>query len=604
MEALLSKNLSQADLQRATEQDYWETTAEISRQCAWTFLKHFTYTLDEHDDSTIAKAFPMHGYLRIYERIFREILIFYAEKSRQMKITWTEGSLILHEAMMKKAKLIADQSKKQEDADAILERQRHVYRNILPYAALFDASGGFPYATEVGGRIGTADKLEFEKNKSKIIAIPQGAHILRSYTWSRIFGDEINHQPDCAEGYAAAMPAISGGGHWNGVGTPNGRTWAYYVREGKDFQTGKSLGKNKFDSNNVKIKPIEAPHHYSEEAARYYIDKQLLDIPQEEFDAIPLIDLVASCPGMRMWENNNGITCIRIHYTVDPAKDPKTEAGKAWYTTERQRYTKAFWEREYEIRYDTFEGRPVISNWDRQVFVKKPEYNSDYPLLLSFDFGTRVCGTPIAQYQKIENYNAYRLKFLEELILEDSNTHEMAAAIIDIIRTRYPRSWKNNNIKAFCDPAGHQTTETVSDKSLNTSIKILNSVGIYPRSKKFGVPESTEVLETIFTLVLPDGQPAIEFSELCEYLIGVCAGGLHYPENGRQGYYAKDGWWDHGGDMIRMMACNVFDYVALSPEKMPAKVKKFIPIRNKYTADVKGYKLSKRFRRKAMSFGR
>ena len=603
MEAILSKKLPQSDLQKAVEQDYWEATAELSRHCGWTYLKHFTYTLDEHDPTTIAKPFPEQAYLRVFERIFRERKVTYLEKSRQMKITWTECALILHETMNKKAQLIAVQSKKQDDANQIIKRQTHIYTNMLHYAGLFDASGGFSYAKMVGEKIGTNDKLEFPKNKSEIMAIPQGADIVRSYTWSRIFGDEINHQPETAEAYAAAMPAVSGGGYWNGVGTPNGHTWGYYVREGKDWQTGKRLGKNILDSNYVKIKPLEAPGHYSAEAARWWIEKQLLDMSQEDFDALPLEDLVACCPGMRIWMNGNNITCFRIHYTADPGKDPITEEGAAWYKENHPRYTQSQWEREFEIRYDTFSGRPVISNWATPTFVKKVEYDSNYPICLSFDFGTKLCGTPIAQYKKIPDYNAYRLSILSELILEESNTPEMARKIVEMIKTRWPRSWGNNNIKAFCDPAGHQQSETIADKSQNTSIKILNAVGIYPNSKKFGVPESTEILETAFSLVLPDGKPAIEIDPSCEYMIGVCSGGLHYPDKGREGYYEKDGHWDHGGDMIRMMIANLFSYLALAQETNQPQRKKWVQVRRKFTAERIGYKVQKGYRRRSVTLG-
>lgn len=582
-------------VEKTREIALWETRAELARVDKWAFLKYFVCTKDEHDETTMAKPFPQRAYLRILERIIREIPVFYLEKSRQLLISWIFAAVTLHEAMFKKSRRIADQSENQDKANALVDRQRHIYLQLLPLAELFEASGEFPYAKMTGAKVGTDSSLEFPSTGSEIMAVPQGADVLRSYTWSWVFSDEINFQPKSEEGYSAAMPSVSGGGRWEGVSSANGRTWGYYVREGLDFHTGKKLGRNIIDSNTVTNKLLEPPLELSDDEKRYWIERQLLEMSQTDFDAIPLEQLVACCPGMRYWENENGIPCIRLHYSADPNKDPVTERGKKWYATERKKYTQPKWEREYEIRYDTFEGRPVISNWQTPLFVKKPEYDSNSPLYLSFDFGTTLCGCLFAQFKKIPDFSVHRLSLLDEIQLQNSNTHDLAAETIRLLQSKFQRSWANNYVRAFADPAGLIGDATSADKSLNTSIKILNAVGIFPHTKKFGVPESTEVLETVFGLVLPDGRPAVEIHENCVYSIGCLGGGLHYPTNGRPGYYEKDGWWDHGGDEWRYLICNLFDYEALAP-KTAARVehRQFIPVRRKYTGEIKGYRRARR----------
>jgi hypothetical protein len=586
---------SPPQIKKTREIALWETRAELARVDKWAFLKYFVCTKDEHDETTLAKPFPQKAYLRVATRIIQEVPVFYLEKSRQLLISWIFAACTLHEAMFKKSRRIADQSEQQDKADALIERQRHIYIHVEKLASLFQPSGEFPFAKMTGARVGTDSKLEFPLTGSEIVAVPQGADVLRSFTWSWVFSDEINHQPKTEEGYSAAMPSVSGGGRWQGVGTPNGKTWGYYVREGLDFHTGKRLGRDIIDSNKVVNKLLEPPVELSDEEKRYWIERQLLEMPQTDFDAIPLEQLVACCPGMRYWENENGIPCIRIHYSADPAKDPVTEAGKQWYATNRKKYTQPKWEREYEIRYDTFEGRPVISNWQTQVFVKKPEYDSNSLLYLSYDFGTTLCGCFIAQFKRIEGFSSDRLSIIDEIILRNSNTPELAKETIRLLESKYRRTWENNYVRAFADPAGLIGDATSADKSLNTSIKILNAVGIFPHTKKFGVPESTEVLETVFAMVLPDNRPAIEIHEKCVYAIACFGGGLHYPTDGRPGYYEKDGEYDHGGDMARYLICNLFDYEALAPKsRAMVEHRTFVPVRRKYTGAIRGYRRIRR----------
>lgn len=245
-----------------------------------------------------------------------------------------------------------------------------------------------------------------------------------------------------------------------------------------------------------------------------------------------------------------------------------------------------------EIDYRSREGRPVVSNWKHEIFVKRPEYDSNETVYLSFDFGTTLCGCFIAQYVPIQGFNAYQCRILDEVILQHANTPRMARETRQKMSSSYQRAWRNNHIISYCDWAGCQHHST-SDKSMTTDIKILNQYGFYPDSKKFGVPESTDVLETVFQLVLPNGDPAVVIHERCRYAIEVFGGGLRYPENGRPGYYEKDNYHDHGGDMGRYLFNNLFDEFALAGNEKPP-VKKPTFIRRRYSGEIIGLRKSKR----------
>lgn len=554
------------------ERQLWLDRALVARSDPWYFFKYFVSTKDERDPSVLAKPFPRKAMYRVLCRVASECNILFTEKTRQIMMTWFYAGYLLHDGMFKKNRRIADQSKKQEDADGILERQRHIYKNLLKFSPLFEQTGGFPYADMVGEKVGKSSELNFKTPQSVVLAIPQGADILPSHTWSIVFADEINLQPEAESGFNAALPAAQ---QYFGVGTPYGKKFAYWEMYNYDTNTLKKVGKNKCDSNDVKAPPylppddvIENDPDFPEEARRRWIEDRIVNLPDDEFAEIPLLDLIACMPGMRLWQNYKGYWCLRVHYSADPDKDPKTRAGKAWKDVERAKYSLGYWEQHYEISYEAFEGRAVISNWDRDIFVKEKEYDSEYPIRLSFDFGVYLCGTPIAQYRPIEGFNARQLVILDELILRHSNTPEMAVAIVEHLEHQYRRSWENNNLLPYADPAGNQSHETTSDKSLMTSIAILEQHGIYCDSRKFGVPETTELLETVFALTLPNGEPAVVIHPRCEYLISVLGGGLHYPKDkGRPGYYEKDNEFDHGGDMIRILVANCFDEYDLAQRR-------------------------------------
>jgi hypothetical protein len=60
-----------------------------------------------------------------------------------------------------------------------------------------------------------------------MIAVPQGADVLRSRTASGIFADELGFQEKGREGFQASKPTIEGGGRYTTVSTPNGQNFFY-----------------------------------------------------------------------------------------------------------------------------------------------------------------------------------------------------------------------------------------------------------------------------------------------------------------------------------------------------------------------------------------
>lgn len=582
----------------------WLDRATVARVNPWYFLRYFVRTKDEHDETVTYKPFPAKAMYRIITRVVQEVPILFCDKSRQIAMTWTVGGLALHDSMFKVNRRQADQSKKQEDADGILERQRHIYKGLLEFKPLFEATGGWPEAKQVGSEIGTNTQLTFynrdkkgDKTESNIFSIPQGKNIIPSHTWSWIFADEINLQPEADKGYGAAIPSCE---KWIGVGTPYGKQWAYYVMNNLDPDTEKRLGKNKVDSERAtpRIVPPENPAEnveFPDEPGRRWIEDKILNMPDDEFDAMPLEELVACMPGMRFWINHTGLACLRVHYSADPDKDPCTRAGRTWYDRERPKYTQSEWEQHMEISYESFAGRPVIRNWSRPIFVRNPKYDRTQPVHLSFDFGTTVCGCIFSQFIKIDGFNDYQLRLLDEIILRGSNTPELARETVQLLETAYAPAWERGLIKAYCDPAGNQGRETTSSQSDSTSIQILRTHGINPKFKKFSVMETTRLLETVFAMTTPTGEPRVILTDRCPYLIKCLAGGLRYPDDKvglaqtRKIAYVKDDEYDHGGDMLRYMIAHLFTRHQLGGEQQKADNRGEY-IRDKTTGRIKGFR--------------
>lgn len=546
-------------------------------QCgsAWEFIKTFVITHDEHDTAHPEKVFPEKLLYRVMVRAWIEYDVLFIEKSRQLMVSWIIVSLLLWDALFHKHRRQCAQSREIDSAKALVGRARHIYEQLAKRGF-----PGLPAAERLKGDYGTSKSIKFPGQKSQIMAAPQGGDVYRSYTFSNVGSDEIAFQSEAEAGFTAAIPTVSGGGKYLGVSTPNGKVFNYRKMHGVDDRN-KQRGRKIIDSNRVKDKR--------------YTEEQLLGMSHEEFYAIPFEELVACVPGMRFWimKLDEEITpCLRVHYSADPDRRPGTPAGDAWYARERPKCSDAQWNREQEISYDTFEGRKVIQNWEQKIFApENPDFDYDPREMLYYtaDFGARVCGAIFFQKVKIQDYNFYQIRIIDEILLKDSNTLALADAIRNKIEDDYPETWASQNFRGFCDVAGLGRSAE-GDKSLQRSIDIMHHFGLYPDSKKFNVKESTELVETIFALTSPKGDPGVLVHKRCDYAISCYQGGWRYPENDTQGKPEKDGEYDHGGDMTRYGFGNVFKISDYVKDKSPQKVAVIVPIRQKYTGRIRGYR--------------
>ena len=174
------------------------------------FRKNLVYTLDEHDTTgNPIKKFPTWSYLdELDDDILRYHWLFIL-KSRQMMATWELVAYLLWTILFHKGKKVAFQSKKGDDADALVQRAKVIYDHLPKWKPQAE----FSYS-----------RIRVPEMYSDGYGIPQGPDQLRSYTFSVIFSDEFGFQEELQDTFSASKPAVDGGGQFIAVTTwPKGR---------------------------------------------------------------------------------------------------------------------------------------------------------------------------------------------------------------------------------------------------------------------------------------------------------------------------------------------------------------------------------------------
>lgn len=175
----------------------------------------FVFTTDEHDEAEPTKRLPDKDYLRVmaYAWVHRDLLAI--PKSRQLMVSWLFCSIGLHNLIARRSQRMGIISKKEEDADALLERSYTIYQS-LPHGRFH-----VPQLRRVRNELTCPD------TSSSMHAMNQTAKGLRSYTWSWLFADEAAFQAEFDQMITSAMAAVKGGGRMTAVSTPDGEETFY-----------------------------------------------------------------------------------------------------------------------------------------------------------------------------------------------------------------------------------------------------------------------------------------------------------------------------------------------------------------------------------------
>ena len=226
---------------------------ERCRRSAQYFIFHSgLVTKDEHDATAPTKPFPDTLYLRslvdclgvvshtvqpadahyaldaghsdLWLKALSTSGLFMVEKSRQVMVTWLCCAWLLWIAKYQAHRLLLVQSKREDDAAALVFTKEPFFARISFMETHLPAH----LRTLTFPKAGSYGHLYFP-NGSHIWAIPEGGDIIRSQTPSVVFSDEAAFQPEFGAAVTAALPACKGGGAFVGVSSAEPSTFQELV---------------------------------------------------------------------------------------------------------------------------------------------------------------------------------------------------------------------------------------------------------------------------------------------------------------------------------------------------------------------------------------
>src|SRR3990172_4297406 len=164
---------------------------------------------------------------------------------------------------------------------------------------------------------------------------------------------------------------------------------------------------------------------------------------------------------------NNKFTVARLHYSLDPDKNTPE-----WLAEAKRGMPENGFRREYEIDYSYYAGKPFFPEFSEFNIAKEPiEYRERETIYRGWDFGFH---RPCCILSKLNERDQWC--WLKVILGQDEWIDVFGKRVRNYCLTEYPGA---RYIDA-CDIAGQQ----VSDKSKQSSIQILNALGIYPQMRK------------------------------------------------------------------------------------------------------------------------
>ena len=365
----------------------------------WIFASNCVFTKDEADLKQPIKKFPSHlEYLKLFFKVWQRERLLAVPKSRRMFLSWATLILFLHDTMFNIGRQTAVVSKKEEDADDLLDRMvfilENIPRDVIPEELI-------PRYKK------THCCLQFLDIDSRILAFASGADQLRSYAASGILGDESAFWPDAEKMYSATYPVIETTGRMTMISSA---APGFFKKLVHDELNEKS---DIFETDNLKKFPMT---------------------------------------GIEIWKNPGNKFCVfHIHYTANPAKrDPKYKDNA------KSGMPLATFMQEYEISWETFSGKPVYRDWNKLIHGSKVTLRAHIgsPLLIGVDFGL----TPSAAIAQMQGN---QLVILDELVTENMGAERFTELLKKHISIKYV-AWNDtkNMCIMWIDPAGFQRSQS------------------------------------------------------------------------------------------------------------------------------------------------
>jgi hypothetical protein len=186
------------------------------------FLTEFCYTMDEHWQHKKLQGpynlIPKKEYIHDICDIFQTEDLIAIEKTRQMMASWVFCGLGLWDTMFKEGRRTFLISKKEKDANALVDRCKLIYDKLPDVFKDRYIRDPEKYL-----------EMRWSKKNSVLTGVPEGADQVRSYTASLIIMDEAAFQDKVEKVIEAAQPSLAGGGKLVMISTANGREAFYRI---------------------------------------------------------------------------------------------------------------------------------------------------------------------------------------------------------------------------------------------------------------------------------------------------------------------------------------------------------------------------------------
>lgn len=255
--------------------------------------------------------------------------------------------------------------------------------------------------------------------------------------------------------------------------------------------------------------------------------------------------MLEQIPGLEEWRNkNNGFYVIRTHYNADPKK-----RTSEWKEAQKKGLAQNDWNREYEIDFASFSGKPVfLHDYDDGRMWVPFSPSAKYPLIRSWDFGYHHPAVSWCQF-----IDGAQFVVLESDMGNDIDFRIYARHIIHMSNLYFP----NREFIDCCDRAGSFVNSTGDPE-----VKILVSeFGIIPRYKYFIVDYTLGLVRDLMNGTYK-GQPRFILNSSASNSIvrDALRGGYHYrePVEGRPEKEdpEQEGYYENAIDPIRYAIAN------------------------------------------------
>lgn len=207
------------------------------------------------------------------------------------------------------------------------------------------------------------------------------------------------------------------------------------------------------------------------------------------------------------------IRVLRIHWRAHPLRD------EHWYATQQKRLSEDELARELDINYHLSLKDRVFRNFTE---ANQGDFKTFQPhkLIRSWDFGFHC---PACLFLAFDSED--RLLVLREVVGKEELLTDFAARVVALTQAEYGQV----PVEDICDPAGAQR----SDKSLQTSIEILNSLNVFPFFDRASIKDGLELIRVRLSQS-NGGQAALRVDQRCLNLIEAFEGGYRYGPSGSE----------------------------------------------------------------------